>query len=66
MTQPLLLEIDDITAGLLVKDPDGYRFFSAGPWFDRFDARVFETPRAATGALRAHWRTVVGRSRRAA
>ncbi len=66
MSETRLLEIDDETAGLLVKDHGGYRFYSSGPGFDRFDGHVFQHPREATNTLRAHLRRFRTATRRAA
>jgi hypothetical protein len=53
MSVARVIEIDDLTAGILVPDAPGrFRFFSSNRVFDRLEGRSFRTIREAIRAAR--------------
>ncbi|ACL59958.1 hypothetical protein [Methylobacterium nodulans] len=60
MSSARIVEIDEISAGIVVPEPGGFRFFSAHPDYHLLEGRIFRSPRHATRAaeeLRASRRT---------
>jgi hypothetical protein len=45
-----VIEVDDVAAGVLVRDHDAYRFFAASRDFHLLEGGVFRTPHAAQKA----------------
>jgi hypothetical protein len=43
-----------ISAGLVVRDRHGFRFFAASHAFDRLEGQIFESPKAAERAALHH------------
>jgi len=50
MSQANIIEVSSYTAGLVVRDERGFRFFSAERAFDRLDGHRFSSVRAADRA----------------
>lgn len=50
MTQSYVIEVGDESAGLVVAERGGYRFFASRDRFARLEGRVFATPQAAERA----------------
>jgi hypothetical protein len=48
-----IIEIGDLSAGIIVAERRGHRFFSAHPAFASLDRRSFPSPRIAAIAVRA-------------
>ncbi|WBL82738.1 hypothetical protein I3J27_33205 [Bradyrhizobium xenonodulans] len=53
MSQAYIIEVFDRTAGIVVSDGRGYRFFSSERVFDSLDGGHFGSARAAERAARA-------------
>ena len=51
MSDNFIIEISSQTAGIVVRNPDGYRFFSASHRFDALEGQLFQS---ANEAERAH------------
>ncbi|GJD49594.1 hypothetical protein OPKNFCMD_2326 [Methylobacterium crusticola] len=43
-----IVEVNETSAGIVVPEPDGFRFFAAHPDFHALEGRVFRSPRHAT------------------
>jgi len=50
MSDRYIIEIGSQQAGIVVRDPEGYRFFAASQIFFQLDGRVFRTVRDAERA----------------
>ena len=50
MSDRYIIEIGSQQAGIVVRDPDGYRFFAASQIFFQLEGRVFRTVRDAERA----------------
>lgn len=53
MSQAYIIEVSNRTAGIVVSEERGFRFFSAERAFDSLDSRHFGSPRAAERAASA-------------
>jgi len=51
MSTAYVIEAADISAGLVIRERAGFRFFAASHRFGRFDGRIFKTIRAAERAI---------------
>jgi hypothetical protein len=56
MSDSYIIEVGSKPAGIVVRDPDGYRFFAASPRFYRMEASYFAT-RVRPSTPRAGWQT---------
>ncbi|MFH6780876.1 MULTISPECIES: hypothetical protein [Methylobacterium] len=45
-----IVEVGETSAGIVVPETDGFRFFSAHPDFHTLEGQVFRSPRHATRA----------------
>lgn len=45
-----VIETADTAAGIIVRQPDGYRFFAADQQFNLLDGSIFKSPKAAQQA----------------
>lgn len=54
MSDNYIIEVQTGAAGLVVRDGQKYRFFSANRAFDALDGHLFATPRAAEKAAMLH------------
>lgn len=45
-----VIETADTAAGIIVRQPDGYRFFAADQQFTLLDGSIFKSPKAAQQA----------------
>ena len=52
MSDTFIIEVGSQPAGIVVRDPDGYRFFAASHRFNRLDGQLFRNPREAERAAR--------------
>jgi hypothetical protein len=52
MSDTYIIEVGSLPAGIVVRDPDGYRFFAASHRFNRLDGQLFRNPREAERAAR--------------
>jgi hypothetical protein len=52
MSDTFIIEVGSQPAGIVVRDPDGYRFFAASHRFNRLDGQIFRNPRQAERAAR--------------
>ena len=50
MSNAYVIEAAETSAGIVIRERAGFRFFTASPRFDRFDGYVFKTIRAAQRA----------------
>ena len=50
MSDRYIIEVSSQAAGIVVRTPDGYRFFAANPRFSRMEGRVFRNAREAERA----------------
>ena len=57
MSDTFIIEIGSQTAGIVVRNPDGYRFFSASHRFNSMEGQLF---RSANEAERAALRIAQG------
>ena len=53
MPQAYIIEIENLTAGIVARDLRGYRFFSSDRNFDGLEGREFGSAREAERAARA-------------
>ena len=51
MADAYVIQSDDETAGIVVLERNGVRFFAAGPAYWPLDGKIFKTPQAATRAV---------------
>lgn len=63
MPDSYVIEVNSQTAGIVVRDPQGYRFFASSHRFNRLEGRLFRNAREAE---RAASRLVNGEAREAA
>ena len=47
MSDTYIIEVSSKAAGIVVRDPDGYRFFAASHQFNRMEGQVFRNAREA-------------------
>jgi hypothetical protein len=52
MSDTYIIEVSSQTAGIVVRDADGYRFFAATHRFDRLEGQLFRNAREAERAAR--------------
>ena len=52
MSDRYIIEIGSQTAGIVVRDPGGYRFFAASNRFNRLEGQLFRNAREAERAAR--------------
>jgi hypothetical protein len=52
MSDSYIIEVNSKPVGIVVRDPDGYRFFAASPRFYRMDGQLFRNAREAEHAAR--------------
>jgi len=57
MSDTYIIEVASQAAGIVVRDPGGYRFFAASHRFNRLEGQLFRNAREAE---RAAWRLVGG------
>lgn len=50
MSEARVIEIDDVTAGIIVGRRGDYRFFSSHPAFDKLDGKSYRSAESATRA----------------
>lgn len=50
MRDVFVIEVEDLTAGILLREAQGYRFFAAAEPFDAIEAQPFPHPRDAERA----------------
>ena len=51
MSAAYVIEASDISAGIVIRERAGFRFFSASERFGRFDRHLFKSIGAATRAV---------------
>jgi hypothetical protein len=52
MSDSYIIEVSSQPAGIVVRDPGGYRFFAASSRFGRLEGRLFRNAREAERAAR--------------
>ena len=52
MSDTFIIEVASQTAGIVVRDPDGYRFFSATHRFNPLEGQLFRSAREAERVAR--------------
>jgi hypothetical protein len=52
MSDSYIIEVGSWPAGIVVRDPQGFRFFAASNRFNRLEGRVFRNAREAERAAR--------------
>jgi hypothetical protein len=50
MSDRYIIEVNSQAAGIVVRTPDGYRFFAANPRFSPLESRLFRNAREAERA----------------
>ena len=50
MSDSYIIEVSSQPAGIVVRDPGGYRFFAASRRFDRLEGQLFRNAREAERA----------------
>jgi hypothetical protein len=50
MSDTYIIEVGSQPAGIVVRNPEGYRFFAASHPFNRLEGQVFRNPREAERA----------------
>lgn len=50
MSDTYIIEVSSEAAGIVVRNPDGYRFFAANHRFNRLEGQLFRNPRDAERA----------------
>ena len=50
MQSARIVEVGETSAGIVVPDPDGFRFFAAHPDYHALEGQVFRSPHHATRA----------------
>ena len=51
MSAAYIIETADLSAGVVIRERAGFRFFAASPRFNQFDRRVFKSVEAARRAV---------------
>ncbi|HWW48671.1 MAG TPA: hypothetical protein VNZ94_12610 [Xanthobacteraceae bacterium] len=54
MSHTYIIEVSSDTAGIVVRDEAGYRFFSASPRFNPLEGQIFRNAREAEKAAARH------------
>jgi hypothetical protein len=52
MSDSYIIEVGSTTAGIVVRDSGGYRFFAASHRFNRLEGQIFRSAREAERAAR--------------
>jgi hypothetical protein len=52
MPDSYIIEVDSQTAGIVVRDREGYRFFASSHQFNALEGRIFRNAREAERAAR--------------
>ena len=52
MSDTYIIEVGSQQAGIVVRDPGGYRFFAASQRFSRLEGQLFRNAREAERAVR--------------
>ena len=52
MPDSYIIEVNSQTAGIVVRNPEGYRFFASSHRFNRLEGRIFRNAREAERAAR--------------
>jgi hypothetical protein len=52
MSDTYIIEVGSQPAGIIVRTPDGYRFFAASHRFNRLEGQIFRNAREAERAAR--------------
>lgn len=52
MAKSYIIEVDTQTAGIVVRTPEGYRFFASSHRFNPLEGRLFRNAREAERAAR--------------
>jgi hypothetical protein len=52
MSDTYIIEVSSQAAGIVVRNPDGYRFFAATHRFNRLEGQLFRNAREAERAAR--------------
>jgi len=52
MSDSYIIEVDSASAGIVVRNPEGFRFFAASDRFNRLEGRVFRNAREAERAAK--------------
>jgi hypothetical protein len=52
MSDTYIIEVGSWTAGIVVRNPEGFRFFAASHRFNRLEGQVFRNAREAERAAR--------------
>jgi hypothetical protein len=52
MSDTYIIEVASRAAGIVVRNPDGYRFFAASHRFNSMEGKLFRNPREAERAAR--------------
>ena len=52
MSESYIIEVSSQAAGIVVRDPGGYRFFAASHRFSRLEGQIFRNAREAERAAR--------------
>ncbi len=52
MSDSYIIEVSSQPAGIVVRDPGGYRFFAASHRFSRLEGQIFRNAREAERAAR--------------
>jgi hypothetical protein len=51
MSAAFVIEAAETSAGIVIRERSGFRFFAASPHFGRFEGRLFKTIRDAERAV---------------
>ena len=52
MSDSYIIEVESQTAGIVVRNPEGYRFFASSHQFNRLEGQIFRNAREAERAAR--------------
>lgn len=50
MSKAFIVEVDEVAAGLAVREPDGFRFYATDRQFSGMEGKLFGSPKAAERA----------------
>ena len=50
MSDTYIIEVGSKAAGIVVRNPEGYRFFAASHRFNRLEGQIYRNPREAERA----------------